>query len=840
MMSVKRGSSQNNGYGNSGNNNGSRRNTDNEYPRPITPQSKHGSQSSPGRGRKESYASLTGSACPSPPASYASNTSYIDKKGKPWETFPRFDPRMDYWINKDFEYPLELNNFLVYRYQVEIHCVSKTCTNNKKTNNKNTNNINITTEKTGSVGRQLCYYIIKEFIKQNFPDGKIQIVYDNLYTLLSNVEFDDINGMILKKHLPDEIKRYFPEDAAITVKIKKHQCMPKINLDDLNQYKAEESLLFENRTVLRSLEIIVFQGLIDSRKYLAINGKLYQETGTEFEPGYCTKIGVCKGIRMLGMETTDSNGNLIKKWKPTLIVNCRKFPFYEPGKFSDLVFYFLQNYHGDEKKRYHEAERAFQGLKLSPFDKPNVILQFKKFTSTFAKSKECKCDDNNEYLLESLEVLPNQYVNEFPYDDIYDNSDQAKIQTVYENVLADLKTMVFNSKILKSYGISFMAEVTQNSSPPNIVEFNKKVKKLMKNLKNFGIVLEEPSKENCPRFWFENFEQFYKRCQEANISYVLVIDKQNTSKSRGLINLMESLYKIPTQQIPLEIFEKLFCKDQNFKLARVLREFNVKNGGINYIPKFSNMPDNLNLETRNIFVIAYGKPEKIEETENLSIVGFSANFGENPWKFNVGYFYQDNQEMVNLHELEAKTENMLKMIKNEHDIMPKTIVVFRYGFPADDFGRIFTKEISAIETGCKNFDENYNPKFVTAVTSECSYNLQTGTFVNEKVVQMEYSNHYMTYDKTTNNTANFVNNFVFRNDSDNFDDRLFLYSLCYGHQVQATSTFYRTALPMPIYNVGEMTKKGAEVYETLKAVQCDLIPKFDGKIDYKQLSNLLG
>uniref|UniRef100_A0AC34Q166 Piwi domain-containing protein n=1 Tax=Panagrolaimus sp. JU765 TaxID=591449 RepID=A0AC34Q166_9BILA len=881
MMSSQRGSRfTNQNQANSHNNYGSRYRQNAEYQRSTTPQSQYGSQNDVEKGRKESF--LSDSTYPSPPGSCTSNAPSF----KPWETFPRSD------------YPLEIKNLMAYHYHVGIHYESKTCIDKSKKK--------LTTEKTSPIGRQLCYYIIKEFTKinQNFGNNKIKIVYDNLHTLLSNVEFDDINGTMLKKDLPDEIKRYFPEDAAITVEIQKHRYMPKINLDDLNQYKPEKILLFEDRTVLRSLEIIVFQGLINSGKYFVVNGKLYQKTGAEAKPGYCTKINVCKGIRMLKLETTDSNGNQIKKWKPALIVNCQKALFYAPGKFSDLVSHFLENCSGDVKKGYHEAEDAFRGLKLLSLGKPNVILQFVKFTSTSdgLKIKDdktgetikmspvvmCKCNDNNDYPLESLEVLPNQYIETIS---IYNDIDQATIETVHGNVLADLKEMVFNNKILKAYGIIFLTEITQklsrqplylefshfeipqmmlgnnqrifaqdhgsffiglNSGPqynhpatvkdwvilcPNDVKSDKQMDKLIENLKNLGIV-DEPNKKNCPGFWFKKFERLYKRFQEAEISYVLVIDKKNTPRSRGILNLMESLYKIPTQQIPLEIFKNLY--DKNFTLSKILHEFNVKNGGINYIPNFSNMPRNMDLNTGNVFVIAYGKPEKIDETENLSIVGFSANFGENPWKFIDDYFYQENQEMVNLEELEVRTQNMLKMIKDQRGMMPKIIAVFRYGFPAHDFGRIFTKEISAIENGCKNFDKNYNPKFVTSVTSDCSYNLQTDKFVDEKVIPMKYLKRYMTYDKTTNNTAKFVNNYVFRNDSNKFDARLFLYSLCYGHQVQATSTFYRTALPMPIHNVGEMTKKGAKVYETLKKVQRGHVLRIDGKIDYIGLSNLLG
>uniref|UniRef100_A0AC34R2C4 Uncharacterized protein n=1 Tax=Panagrolaimus sp. JU765 TaxID=591449 RepID=A0AC34R2C4_9BILA len=219
-------------------------------------------------------------------------------------------------------------------------------------------------------------------ITQNFGNSSIKISYDNRRTLLSSHPFHTVYEQFSKNDLPENVSTSFGGNGTITVKIYQNTTMPTIDLNDLEQYQAEELLLNEDRTLRQMLEIILSQNAVDSGNYDVVRrSELYRKHENKIGYGLCTRVGSSKGVRIIETETKKPNGEVMKEIKPALVIDFKKSPFYCSGKFIDLVTEFLNGYRGNEEEAYREAEKVFKNIRLTPIYQKNRVLQFTKFTS---------------------------------------------------------------------------------------------------------------------------------------------------------------------------------------------------------------------------------------------------------------------------------------------------------------------------------------------------------------------------------------------------------------------------------------------------------------------------
>ncbi|KAE9551210.1 hypothetical protein FO519_005577 [Halicephalobus sp. NKZ332] len=381
------------------------------------------------------------------------------------------------------------------------------------------------------------------------------------------------------------------------------------------------------------------------------------------------------------------------------------------------------------------------------------------------------------------------------------------------------------------------------------------VERFVNEAKNRGITFQFPPKPdrsntNSRKLRFSDWSEKFEKYKEDGVQCVMFIDKKSDESSHKMLKLVESHHKIITQHVTEEVVRKVVEKNQNITLNNILLKFNVKNGGINYVPQFSASARRLDINTGNILVIGYDvshptgtsfreREERAEqgfdsETKDPSVVGITVNSAKEPSIFVGDFFYQaTRKESLDREELRKRTKNILTKIAQNRKL-PEVFVILRDGISEGQFKMACEEELPAIQKGCFDFNQSYKPKFLFIITTKRHHkrffegengefsNPMAGSFVDNKVVRPDCIEFFMACHKAIKGTAKFVQVSVVRNDPDFKSDEIkhFLHSLCYGHQIVTSPT----SLPTPIYIADELATRGSEIYNALKEDSPNFIP----------------
>lgn len=117
------------------------------------------------------------------------------------------------------------------------------------------------------------------------------------------------------------------------------------------------------------------------------------------------------------------------------------------------------------------------------------------------------------------------------------------------------------------------------------------VRELRRAANGKGLELEAPTKLSISqstgngqhlnaKAWKEFFE---KHVQDANFEYIMLIDNKYDD-THGLLKFFEVFYKIPTQQVTLEIARQVIGIKRRQTLENIINKFNCKHFGTNYEP----------------------------------------------------------------------------------------------------------------------------------------------------------------------------------------------------------------------------------------------------------------
>uniref|UniRef100_A0A914YFT0 Piwi domain-containing protein n=1 Tax=Panagrolaimus superbus TaxID=310955 RepID=A0A914YFT0_9BILA len=530
--------------------------------------------------------------------------------------------------------------------------------------------------------------------------------------------------------------------------------------------------------------------------------------------------------------------------------------------------------------------------------------------------------DKGQFPMELLIILPNQRVSlekVTPYlrDQVH-RLNAVPPQERYENILNEVHNMNFNSVVAKAFGIHVSLEPFEKASelkferPPKptiiagggvsiypnedgrfdlgrnryflpctilrwaIIYSNEcdpqLVKEFHDTFKNFAQSRGITFKENANQMLFDSrnasFNDWlnkFKMFKENEATFVILIDSKSNQHSHNTLKLMESVTKILTQHVTLEVAKKVVEQRQTQTLGNILHKINVKNGGINYKVQF-NTAERLDINKGEVLVFGYDvahptgvSPEErkenldkghVSETRDPSVVGITANVLSDPSAFIGDFFFQPTcQERVDKNELRIYIKQFLTRLKKNRTKMPGIIVVLRDGVSEGQFKMTYLEELPAIRQGFVDFDPNYKPKFVFVICTKRHHkrffegskgefaNPQAGSFVENKFTRPDCIEFYMQCHKAIKGTAKFVQVSVVLNEPDVSKKELFnfLHSLSYGHQIVCSPV----SLPTPIYQADELAARGFEVYHSVKQHMPHAIKWDNGEIKYYELSTLL-
>jgi eukaryotic translation initiation factor 2C len=423
-----------------------------------------------------------------------------------------------------------------------------------------------------------------------------------------------------------------------------------------------------------------------------------------------------------------------------------------------------------------------------------------------------------------------------------------------------------NNKYFQPCTILRWAIVYGKECSPNYVKsFNDVFKSVAESR---GIEFKELSKTiefDSRNASFSQWTALFKELKEKGASFVILIDSKSNAHSHNILKMMESVYKVLTQHITLEVVKKVVDEHQTQTLGNILLKINVKNGGINYKVQFNNA-DRLDINKGDVLVFGYDvahptgiSPDErkenldkghVSETRDPSVVGITANVLSDPSAFTGDFFFQPTcQERVDRHELRIYVRQFLNKLKKNRSKLPGIVVILRDGVSEGQFKMTFEDELPAIREGFKDFDPKYKPKFVFIICTKRHHkrffegskgdfaNPQAGSFVENKFTRPDLIEFYMQCHKAIKGTAKFVQVSVVLNEPDATKKELFgfLHSLSYGHQIVCSPV----SLPTPIYQADELAARGFEVYHSVKQNMPNAIKWENGEIKYYELSSLL-
>lgn len=252
--------------------------------------------------------------------------------------------------------------------------------------------------------------------------------------------------------------------------------------------------------------------------------------------------------------------------------------------------------------------------------------------------------DKGQFPMELLTILPNQRVSlekvpAYLRDQVH-RANAVPPQQRYENIMDEVDNMQFNNDVTNGFGIHVTLEPIEKASvlqferPPkpkifvgNNVELQPNddgkfdlgrnryyqpcnigkwgiiygrecnedlihdFHQAFKNAAQLrGITFQFPAKEmpfdsrnSSFQQWYEKFKMF----KDSGVSLIILIDSKNNTHSHGMLKMLESVTKVLTQHITLEVATKVVEQNQFQTLGNILLKINVKNGGLNYKPLFN-------------------------------------------------------------------------------------------------------------------------------------------------------------------------------------------------------------------------------------------------------------
>uniref|UniRef100_A0AC35F609 Piwi domain-containing protein n=1 Tax=Panagrolaimus sp. PS1159 TaxID=55785 RepID=A0AC35F609_9BILA len=279
-------------------------------------------------------------------------------------------------------------------------------------------------------------------------------------------------------------------------------------------------------------------------------------------------------------------------------------------------------------------------------------------------------------------------------------------------------------------------------------------------------------------------------------------------------------------------------------LENILNKMNLKLGGVNYAPKFSDEAAELALD-KGTFVIGYQTAHSRMSTEKVytegevritepSVLGFTGNYMANPNLFVGNWLYQNvEHEMVNLQTLEEQTLHVLTLLKTLRpaDAKPKTIVVFRDGISEPRYPEFEGGELQALKNACARIDPKWKPKFILIITTK-EHDTRIFSRINGRIenptpgtiIVLRLGKEMLaTPQKAIKGTAQPVKITLVKNETTvPFEGiKKFVHALSYTHQLQASPT----GLVEPIYQADLLAKRGLSTLVTFKEHFSTAVPR---------------
>ncbi|KAE9549799.1 hypothetical protein FO519_006993 [Halicephalobus sp. NKZ332] len=354
---------------------------------------------------------------------------------------------------------------------------------------------------------------------------------------------------------------------------------------------------------------------------------------------------------------------------------------------------------------------------------------------------------------------------------------------------------------------------------------------IRKSMFKRGVKLPDGTFEECnPGLepWKESMEKLKKK----GINYFFVIGDTCYSE----LKLIEEYFirDIVTQNVNLDTFEKIINNERGSGqiVENICFKFNIKSGGLNHIIKMDTVASKLDLSSGKVLVIGLdvNHPtgnDNIGKQTQPSVVGFTANYGENPHAFMGDFFFQKpRNEKIDPEKLQKYVEKIFEKFQKSQKSrnLPEFVGILRDGVSEGQYSMLIQEEFAAIRKAALKFTKT-PPKFILIVLTKRHNtrhflkvgsrieSLVPGSFINEgtrkNLVQFYFAAH-----KAIQGSCQDILVTVLVNDPGITQEtaKQFIHGLCYLHQI-CTSPI---SLPEPVYQADNLAERGMLVYKAAK------------------------
>uniref|UniRef100_A0A915EF94 Piwi domain-containing protein n=1 Tax=Ditylenchus dipsaci TaxID=166011 RepID=A0A915EF94_9BILA len=358
-----------------------------------------------------------------------------------------------------------------------------------------------------------------------------------------------------------------------------------------------------------------------------------------------------------------------------------------------------------------------------------------------------------------------------------------------------------------------------------------------------GMRLPQPEYETIE---LNDLQDQFKWISEKEYEFVLYIDSKR-AKSHDLLKLMESRYKIPTQQITAEVLSKA----GGATYGNIVNKINMKLSGLNYVPRIEKLAQKFELSSGQFLVIGYDVSHPTQSTahekfkirekgvdfESLEPSVICANYAKEPHNFVGDFFYQPaRKEAVDPETLQSRMRWILSKLKENRPGAgpPPVIFVVRDGLSEGWLPRFYSqllpKFVFVIVT------KRHNKRFF-AKDQNNVVNTTPGSVIDRIVVRPDVPEFFMQSHRPLKGTAKIpqyalaVNEIAISTD----EVQAFLNALCHSHQIVNSAI----SIPAPVYQAHELAKRGRANYMLFKQLFPAFIPKNGEMVDYDALTKRL-
>uniref|UniRef100_A0A915CUS1 Piwi domain-containing protein n=1 Tax=Ditylenchus dipsaci TaxID=166011 RepID=A0A915CUS1_9BILA len=703
--------------------------------------------------------------------------------------------------------------------------------------------------------------------------------------------YDSRKNMFTNRPINLEHETY--EESPVRISICKSEAY-ELDLCDVRPSLCSDVSLQADRSLRTFLELLTSQSFLNAGTHDIIGlGKIFERKPLKhLQEGIVTHQGMAKGVRII-----ENSGNPI----PALVLDVKTCAFFNSVSFDRTIQEMLprvdtwtKNSFADQigghlRVYFSACQSACAGsdgkqMKFTDFfkSKYNVTIQNQNWPAVRAEGSR-----DAVFPIQCISIMPNQRVpsRRCPTSSLVNCL--AAIQQTLMCVLAILTIKFVDGhwslwRLPQTFGERKIVPAIQGKFDERFYKFYSpggNIKRWLiacsrvveQDIRRFGSSIKVAADKKGMRLpepdyrtiELNDLQDQFKWISEKEYEFVMYIDSKR-AKSHDLLKLMESQYKIPTQQITAEVLSKA----GGATYGNIVNKINMKLSGLNYVPRIEKLAQKFELSSGKFLVIGYDVSHPTQSTahekfkirekgvdfESLepSVVGICANYAKEPHNFVGDFFYQPaRKEAVDPEALRSRMRWILSKLRENRpgDRFPPVIFVVRDGLSEGQFPMAVTKELPALKAGCRDVNPSYSPKFVFVIVTKRHnkrffakdqnnvVNTAPGSVIDRIVVRPDVPEFFMQSHRPLKGTAKIpqyalaVNEIAISTD----EVQAFLNALCHSHQIVNSAI----SIPAPVYQAHELAKRGRANYILYKQQCPAIIPKNGEMIDYDALTTLL-